>query len=265
MTQMSISDLTVLLIEPSCTQAKIIQQVLQEEGVSKLDIRKSGADALTYLSSYQPDLVISAMYFEDMTAIELLHNIRKDESLHHVNFMLVSSETSFDMIDPIKQAGVLAVLPKPFDRQSLHRGLLAARDTLEVKVLDIETIDIDDLRCLVVDDSLTARRHISRMLNSCGVENILEAENGQEAIETLGREGVDFVITDYNMPVMNGEELVKYIAQSEFSYLPVLMVTSEAEGSRLSAVRQAGVCALFDKTIDPGSLRATLSHALSGA
>lgn len=262
MTELQLSDLTILLIEPSSTQAKIIQQVLTDEGVTKLDVVTNGTEAIRYLQGCQPDLVISSMYFGDMTAIELVQNMRSEESTKDINFMLVSSETSFEMLDPVKQAGVLAVLPKPFDRTDFQNALFAARDTLEVNALDIENIDIDTLRCLIVDDSKTARRHMTKLLASCGIDQVVEAENGKEAIDKLSSETVDFVVTDYNMPEMDGRELAEYIASSEFSYLPVLMVTSEADGGKLSAVRQAGVCALFDKTIDPNSLHNTLTQAL---
>lgn len=263
MTQLNLADLTVLLIEPSAMQAKIISNVLRAEGVSKIDFAETGTDAIRYLTGCQPDLIISAMYFSDMTAIELLHSIRAEAQTQDLNFMLISSETSFSMIDPIKQAGVLAVLPKPFNQRDIRLALIAARDTLEVNAIDLADIDIDSLHCLVVDDSKVARRHMRKLLQSCGIDQVSEAENGKEAINMLASMSVDFIITDYNMPEMNGQELVEYLAQSEYSYLPVLMVTSENDGGKLSAVRQAGVCALFDKTIDPASLRATLSNALS--
>ena len=262
MAELQLSDLTILLIEPSSTQAKIIKQVLSDEGITKLDIISNGTEAIRYLESCQPDLVISSMYFGDMTAIELVQNIRSGTNTHDLNFMLVSSETSFEMLDPVKQAGVLAVLPKPFDRKDFQNALIAARDTLEVNTLDIDNIDIDTLRCLIVDDSRTARRHMTKLLSSCGIDQVVEAENGKDAINKLASESVDFVVTDYNMPEMDGRELAEYIAGSEFSYLPVLMVTSEEDGGKLSAVRQAGVCALFDKTIDPNSLHNTLTRAL---
>ncbi len=259
---LQIQDLAVLLIEPSTTQSKIIKQVLHDEGIDKLDILASGSEALEYLKNTQPDLLISAMYFDDMTAIELLQNIRGQQSNHDTNFMLISSETSFAMIDPIKQAGVLAVLPKPFDRRDFRTALRSARDTLQVSSLELTNLDMDNLRGLIVDDSKTARRHITKLLSACGIDNCLQAENGRVAIDILHQESVDFIITDYNMPEMNGQELAEYLSNSEFSYLPVLMVTSESNSCRLSAMRQAGVCALFDKTIDPASLKATLSNML---
>mgnify|MGYP003384471190 CR=1 FL=1 len=260
---LEIKDLTVLLIEPSNTQSKILKQVLSDEGICKIDIVGTGEEALSYLDSCHPDLVISTMYFSDMTAIELLNSMRNKSNTMDINFMLVSSETSFNMINPIKQAGVLAVLPKPFDRRDFRIALNAARDTLEVSSLELENFDLDSLKGLVVDDSSTARRHISKMLRACGVEQLIEAENGKEAIKLLESESVDFIITDYNMPEMNGQELAEYLHNSEFSHLPVLMITSESNDARLSAIRQAGVCALFDKTIDPASLKNTLTNALN--
>ncbi len=259
---LQIQDLTVLLIEPSVPQRKIIEQVLASEGITKLDTLSNGQQVIEYLDTCQPDLVISAMYFDDMTAIELLQSIRSQQHSQDINFMLISSETSFAMIDPIKQAGVLAVLPKPFDRRDFRTALNSARDTLEVSNLQLENLDLDNLKGLIVDDSKTARRHIAKLLSACGIEDCLQAENGREAIEMLHRENIDFIITDYNMPEMNGKELTEYLMKSEFSYLPVLMLTSEPDNSRLSAIRQAGVCALFDKTIDPATLKSTLGSAL---
>lgn len=260
---LDVQDLTVLLIEPSSTQSKILSQVLSDEGISKLDCLATGQEALQYLDGCHPDLVISAMYYSDMTAIDLLQKIRSTPNTEDINFMLISSETSFDMINPVKQAGVLAVLPKPFDRRDFRTALIAARDTLEVSDIQLENLDLDSLRGLVVDDSKTARKHISKLLLACGIDNIVEAENGKQAIDVLQSEAVDFIITDYNMPEMNGQEFAEYLQQSDFSYLPVLMVTSEANDSRLSAIRQSGVCALFDKTIDPASLKSTLGGALN--
>lgn len=259
---LQIEDLTVLLIEPSSTQSKILKQVLNEEGINKLDLVATGAQALEYLEGCQPDLVISAMYYSDMTANELLTSMRNKSQTEDMNFMLISSETNFEVIDPIKQAGVLAVLPKPFDRRDFRNALNAARDTLEVSNLELESLDLDTLKGLVVDDSRTARRHMIKLLGSCGIDQCVEAENGKQAIDILSSQSVDFIITDYNMPEMNGKELTEYLKNSEFSYLPILMVTSEEDESRLSAVRQAGVCALFDKTIDPASLKNTLGNAL---
>jgi len=260
---LEIKDLTVLLIEPSSTQSKYLVNVLSEHGIDKVDVCGTGQQAIEMAASLQPDLIISTMYLDDMTAIELLKRLRQQHNTQDLNFMLVSSETDMDMLDQVKQAGVLAVLPKPFDKRDFATALNAARDTIEVNQLDLDEIEIESLVGLIVDDSKTARRHVLKLLNACGVEKIVEAENGLEAIEVLKIQNVDFIISDYNMPHMNGEELANHLKNSEYSYLPILMVTSEQDNSRLSAVKQAGVCALFDKTIGPASLKGALQSALN--
>lgn len=260
---LDVKDLTILLIEPSATQSKFLKNVMLNQSIEKVDVCMTGKDALAYAERQQPDLIISAMYFDDMNAIEFLKLLRNNTETQDLNFMLVSSETDKQMLDDIKQAGVLAVLPKPFDQRAFFTALNAAKDTIEVDHIELDDIDVESLKGLVVDDSLTARRHIIRLLNACGIEQTVEAENGLEAIEILKNETVDFILSDYNMPHMNGEELASYLMKSEYSYLPILMVSSEQDSSRLSAVRQAGVCALFDKTIDPASLKDALRAALN--
>lgn len=80
---------------------------------------------------------------------------------------------------------------------------------------------------LVVDDSLTMRRIVINTLKSIGYEKVVEAADGKDAMAKLLSEGADFLITDWNMPEMNGLELTKWVRATEpFSGMPVLMVTT---------------------------------------
>ncbi len=81
------------------------------------------------------------------------------------------------------------------------------------------------MKILVVDDSATMRRIIIKNLNDAGYAEIVEAENGLEAIGKMG--GVNLVLTDWNMPVMDGLSFVKEIRQNEaFAQVPIVMITS---------------------------------------
>ncbi|MEW5948057.1 MAG: chemotaxis response regulator CheY [Thermodesulfobacteriota bacterium] len=87
-----------------------------------------------------------------------------------------------------------------------------------------------NMRILVVDDFNTMRRIVKNILKQLGFENVGEAENGQEALEVLKKEKFDFIITDWNMPVMTGLDLLKAIkADAALKDLPVMMVTAEAQ------------------------------------
>ncbi len=87
-----------------------------------------------------------------------------------------------------------------------------------------------NMKFLVVDDFATMRRIVKNILRQIGHTNILEAENGQMALDILRKEKVDFIISDWNMPQMPGIELLKAVrSQEEWKDLPFLMVTAEGQ------------------------------------
>jgi two-component system chemotaxis response regulator CheY len=263
MFNVSEAELSILLVEPSATQLKIIMRQLQQAGVHKIDGVADGAAALDLIKKYPPDLVISAMYLPDMTAADLLLQIRNDDQQQHCNFMLISSETDFNTLEPLRQAGVVAILPKPFAPADLQRALRTTVDYLDPQELQLQSYDAASLKVLLVDDSLTARNHIGRVLEDLGIGYVAKAENGNEAINFLQQDDFDLVVTDLNMPGMDGQALTKYI-RNELgnSFMPILMVTSEQNQTRLGQVQQAGISALLDKPFEPQSIRETLCRVL---
>jgi len=164
----------------------------------------------------------------------------------------------------VRQAGVLAILPKPFELDDLKRALYASLDYIEPDEIDLARIEVEDLRVLVVDDSQMSLNHICHILEQMGVEKIVRANNGREAAEHVLESAFDLVVTDYNMPEMDGRELVHYIRQlSGQPDIPILMVTSEKDSARLASVKQAGVSALCDKPFDPRTLRTLIQRLLA--
>jgi len=266
MSRLKISDLSILLVEPSPTQLKVIMQRLTEEGVVQLEGVDSGNAALSALQQYIPDLIISSMYLPDMTAVELINTLRQSEQYNDVPFMLISSETHRWALEPIRQAGVVAILPKPFDPQDLRRALRATLDLIEPEELELEHYDVSELRVLLVDDSPLSRKHIIKILNNMRISKVTAARNGLEAARIYSEAEGDFdlIITDYNMPEMDGKELVEFIRHERHNtYTPILMVTSESDAARLSHVQQAGVSAICDKPFDSHHIREMLFRLLN--
>ena len=91
------------------------------------------------------------------------------------------------------------------------------------------------MKLLVVDDSSTMRRIIKNTLQRLGYEDILEAEHGVEAWNQMSTiEGINVLITDWNMPEMNGLELVKKVrAEEKYKDIPIIMVTTEGGKSEV--------------------------------
>ncbi|MEC4672166.1 MAG: chemotaxis response regulator CheY [Nitrospirota bacterium] len=103
--------------------------------------------------------------------------------------------------------------------------------------------DLDfTMKVLVVDDMSTMRRIVKNVLKQIGYTSVQEAPDGQEALKKLKGGGFGLVVTDWNMPVMTGLELLKAIrADAELKILPVLMVTAEAQKENIIEAIQAGV------------------------
>ncbi len=266
MATLEFGDLYILLVEPSTTQRKYIMQQLQDAGVASINGLVSGDEAIQSIKKDPPDLVISSMYFPDMTGIDLVTAIRKDPDTDDIPFMLISSESSYRMLEPIRQAGVIAILPKPFSDEDLNRALISTINYIDPGELELELYDVENLRVLVVDDSNLSRKHICHVIEQMGISesNIVLAKDGKDALEKFSEIEFDLVITDLNMPVMDGNELIEHIRnESAHPYVPIMMVTSEENTATLEHVQQAGVSAICDKPFEPNNVKHLLARILN--
>jgi two-component system chemotaxis response regulator CheY len=99
-----------------------------------------------------------------------------------------------------------------------------------------------ELRFLVVDDFSTMRRIVRNFLGDLGYSNVTEADDGTTALPILKAGGIDFLVTDWNMPGMPGLDLLKAVrADPALASLPVLLVTAEAKREQIVEAAQAGV------------------------
>lgn len=99
-----------------------------------------------------------------------------------------------------------------------------------------------NMKILIVDDFSTMRRIIKNLLRELGYTNTTEADDGSTALPMLQNGDFDFLVTDWNMPNMEGIELLKHVrADARLKDLPVLMVTAEAKREQIIEAAQAGV------------------------
>lgn len=255
--------LVVFLVEPSASQAKYISAQMADLGIAMVRSFASGGEALAAMRESRPDLVVSALYLPDMAGTELVGAMRREPDLEQLAFILISSETRPQALEPVRQAGVCGILPKPFSNEQLKTALAATLDFLRQDGDLTQELEGENLRVLLVDDSPSARKYMRRVLENLGIGNFIEAENGREAVAILAETMVDLVVTDYNMPEMDGQALVEFIRkQSWQASVPVLMVTSETSEGRLAAVQEAGVSGICDKPFDPATIKRLLWNLL---
>lgn len=121
-----------------------------------------------------------------------------------------------------------------------------------------------DLLILVVDDSPTMRRIIRNTLERIGYKNSIEAEHGKKALDQLEQHEVEMIITDWNMPVMNGLEFVTEIrSTSEYEDLPILMITTRGMKDDVLQAVHAGVNNYVVKPFTPETLEAKIDKLLN--
>jgi two-component system chemotaxis response regulator CheY len=121
-----------------------------------------------------------------------------------------------------------------------------------------------DTKILAVDDSPTMRRIIVNTLKRAGYTQVIEASDGRDALEKLKTCGVNLVITDWNMPQMDGLALVRILRNSnEYKQLPVLMITTRSVREDIVKALKAGVNNYIVKPFSPETLRAKIEEVLS--
>jgi two-component system chemotaxis response regulator CheY len=120
-----------------------------------------------------------------------------------------------------------------------------------------------DLKFLVVDDFSTMRRIVRGLLKEMGCNNVDEAEDGQVALNMLKSSHFDFVVSDINMPNMNGFDLLKAVkADPALKHLPVLMVTAEARKEDIVLAAQTGAAGYIVKPFTKATLEEKLQKIL---
>ena len=120
-----------------------------------------------------------------------------------------------------------------------------------------------DLKFLIVDDFSTMRRIVRGLLKEMGCNNADEAEDGAVALSMLKAQKYDFVVSDINMPNMNGFDLLKAVkAEDSLKHIPVLMVTAEARKEDIVMAAQSGAAGYIVKPFTKATLEEKVQKIL---
>lgn len=115
---------------------------------------------------------------------------------------------------------------------------------------------------LAVDDSASMRQMVSFTLQGAGYD-VIEASDGQEAYDKAKQQSVDLVLSDVNMPVMDGITLIKNLrALDTYKYTPILMLTTESAGDKKSEGKAAGATGWIVKPFNPDQLVNTIKKVI---
>jgi two-component system chemotaxis response regulator CheY len=127
-----------------------------------------------------------------------------------------------------------------------------------------ESAAVAELKILAVDDSPTMRRIIINTLKRAGYTNVVEAEDGKDALAKLRVENVNLVITDWNMPEMDGLSFVTAVrGMDKYREMPILMITTRSVKDDIIEAMKAGVSNYIVKPFTPETLREKIEALLT--
>ncbi len=269
--------LAVLIVEPSRVQGGIIRKYLEAKNVSVVGVFASGREALAAVQASPPSCLVSSLHLPDMTGLELAQKVRS-EVPGSPGFILISSEADAAGAS-LSQYQRALMLHKPFTSEQLIEAVSVvtgrtvepraasgtdsqslASPSSEVPSSDRPRADRSHLHVLIVDDSAAARLHERNTLQELGFAEFTEASDGAQAVAAISTALSPFalIVTDYNMPLMDGRALLGYLKQSLGSDVPVLMVTTETDPEVLASVRALGVAGLLPKSFSAAQVEAVL-------
>jgi len=253
------SGLRILTVEPSRTQSSIIRRFCTSYGLDASLTATTVEDAIAMVVTLPPTVVICAMQLHDGTGIDLAKAIAENSPPGSLGFILVTSSGEITHAASLPRSHPSIVLPKPFNALQLAAAIAVVTDGYLPPLPPVWPSDYF-ARChvLVADDSVVARRYEIGLLRDLGFVDFTEAEDGVVAIQRIDQQRYDLVITDYNMPMASGGDLVKHIRGKGLA-MPIMMVTSEPDQTKLATVRLAGVTAILDKRLSPVVMRAVLA------
>ena len=150
-------------------------------------------------------------------------------------------------------------LPEPVSEPAVEGSLpLPDENVAAMDIIEESTPGVGNLRILTIDDSKTMRDMLMLTLVDAGFD-VIQAVDGKDGIDMLERENVDLVITDINMPRMDGYEVVRQLrARPEHKTTPILVLTTESEAEKKNIARAAGATGWLVKPFDPERLIATV-------
>lgn len=274
---LSTHPLSVLLVEPSRMQARIVRGYLDAQQISIAGVVATGAAAIAAVQAQKPAVIVATLYLEDMTGIELAKQIRAEKRENAPGFVLISSDAEDKDTGSLSHLNRTVLLAKPFTAVQLLQSinLVSGRSNSHastdfslpgLSATGFETshhprTDRASLKVLLVDDSSVARATERDVLQSLGFTDFTEVSDGAQAIAATTRARFDLIVTDYNMPLMDGHAFVAYLRQTTATAdIPIIMVTTETDPRILDPVRRLGVAAICGKGCPVDELRPALDR-----
>jgi len=249
----------ILIVEDNASARKILQNHLSAAGAA-VEAVGDAADALDRLRQNRYELLLTDYSMPGMSGVELAQTVNKQFPEQHVLLMIDSVHLN-QSIRELSSHGIDGYLVKPIKHSELQKQLLetlSRHNGLRAVAEETNTAEsARSLRILLVDDNADNRLLVKAFLKKLPYE-LIEAENGEEAVESFKQSDFDLVLMDVQMPVMDGRSATRCIREWESVTgkppTPVIALTAHAIKEEIDECLQAGCDAHLSKPVKKAAL-----------
>lgn len=236
----------ILLVDDSRFIHKSVGVFLRENGYQVLDVY-NGVEGVKLAKERSPNLIISDIDMPEMDGYDMCKVIKEDEVTRHIPILILSSREEGIDVDRGFDAGANDFLTKPVSENELLSRLDLMLSTTSGAARAREKI-------LVVEDSALQRNVIGQGLLQQGFQ-VISAVNGQEGLELAIEYAPDLIVTDSEMPVMNGRDMTRALKKlEELKDTPVIMLTAADTPEARAKGEHAGVSVYLAKPFVPDKI-----------
>ena len=243
----------ILLVDDSRLIHRVIGDILKDDGFRVVDAL-DGVEGFDKAQEFMPDLIISDIDMPNCNGYEMCRKIKETEKTQNIPIVMLSARGGGIDIDKGFDVGVNDFLTKPVEANELVSRIRLILGSDEQQTRE---------KILVVEDLTVQRNFISQGLSQQGFD-VVTAADGQEGLEVAIEQEPALVITDLDMPIMNGRDLCREIRKNEvLKDIPVIMLTASDSKVDEAKGRHAGVDAYLSKPFSPDKLVVVAERLIS--
>lgn len=254
----------ILIVDDEETEREVLKDILKDEAGVQIVEASNGLEAIDrLLEGRSIQLCLLDIRMPEVDGVQLLQRIRRDPLLRPLPVVVSSGNRDRSIILTLAQLGISGYLLKPFDPAKVKAMVQQVAKTLapvEAAAAPSVTHKLLSKELLLVDDSMEIRTILKDSIKGEGNWSVVEAENGQEALELL-KKGLrpNLCFCDSRMPVMDGMSFVKEVrASEEFGKLPIMILTGDSSAQSVRQFAELHVSGYIVKPFDIEKLKAIL-------
>ena len=247
-----LSGKTVLVIDDSLVSRNFIAGNLKRHGFNTIAV-ENAEKGLDILHNEKVDIISLDIEMDGMNGFEFANIVRKDKQFHDIPIIAISGNYSLENIEKAFRAGIDEFLPKPFSLQKF----------LDLICSFFVTIDNNAESILVLDDSETILTIVGNMLKKDGYR-VIKFHNPNNALEYLEKNSVSLIITDFEMPQMNGIDFVNIVKSKLEKHIetPVIFLTRFTDFQTKKTAYEIGIVDFIAKPFDSRELLLKINSTL---